>query len=115
MNTTTTTYADAIHAAADDVIRQLEDGESPPRRCPTLAAGGYYFEAVRVFFADVTADHEHGIPAGVARIALDMTPHRRRPAHEVRILLEDPTTNDAAHDLAAAVLDMIDSTADYAR
>lgn len=115
---TETNYAAAVAAIADDVLRQLEDGDAPCRRCPTLAAGGHYFEAVRVYFADVAGDHAHGIAGGVARIALDVSPTGgRRPAHEVAVYLEAPgdgTTYDA-DEIARAVLDRLDSTADYAR
>lgn len=117
-NETATTYAAAVAAIADDIIRQLDDGCAPCRRCSTLAAGGHYFEAVRVYFADVTGDHEHGIAGGVARIALDVSPTAgRRPAHEVAVYLEAPgdgTTYDA-DEIARAVLDQLDPTADYAR
>jgi hypothetical protein len=114
MTTTATTYADAVREIADDVIRQLEDGHAASRQHNFQTAAGDYLPSVRVFFADFTAEPEHGIPAGVARVALDLAPYRR-PANEVRVLLEAPTTNGAAHDIAAAVLDMIDHTADYAR
>lgn len=118
MTTTTTTYADAVAAIADDIIRQIEDGTAPVRRCSTLAAGGHYFEAVRVYYADVTGDHDHGIAGGVARIALDVLPAAgRRPAHEVAVYLQAPGdgTTYTADDIAAAVLDQLDPTADYAR
>lgn len=125
MNATTpaTSYAAAVAAIADDIVRQLDDGEAPCRRCSTLAAGGYYFEAVRVYFAEVIGDQAHGIPRGVARVALDMErTHGRRFAHEVRVYLDRPagpcghagTTQDA-EEIAAAVLDLLNPTADYAR
>lgn len=125
MTTTTpaTQYAAAVAAIADDIIRQIEDGTAPARRCPTLAAGGHYFEAVRVYFTDVIGDQAHGIPRGVARVALDVDrTHGRRYAHEVRVYFDRPagpcghagTTQDA-DEIAAAVLDLLDPTADYAR
>lgn len=115
-------YADAVREAADDVIRQLEDG-APCQRMRTLAAAGYHFEDVRVYFADVTASPARGLPAGVARVSLDVSPTRgRQPAHEVRVFLQPVPMPIAARpcakfadDIAAAVLDMIDPTADYAR
>jgi len=116
MTTTATTHAAAIREAADDIVRQLEDGQAPHRRSTTLAAGGHYFEAVRVYFADIYPTET--IPRGVARIALDVSPlNARRPAHEVAVYLESPGdgTTYLADDIAAAVLDMIDGTADYAR
>lgn len=109
-------YAAAVAAIADDIVRQIEDGTAPVRRCPTLAAGGYYFEAVRVYYADIIGDQAHGIPRGVARVALDVS-RPRRPAHEVRVCFDPPgdgTTYDA-DEIAAAVLDLLDQTADYAR
>jgi hypothetical protein len=112
---TTSTIAAVI---ADDIIRQLEDGHAPCRRCPTLAAGGYYFESCRVYFADTLPMPDHGIPAGVARIAIDTRPYRGRyPAHEVRVFLESPGdgSTEAADAIAAAVLDLLDPTADYTR
>jgi hypothetical protein len=114
---TETNYAAAVAAIADDVLRQIEDGDAPCRRCTTLAAGGYYFENVRVYFADVTGDIAAYIPRGVARVALDLSPTAgRRPAHEVAVYLEAPddTTYDAEA-IARAVLDRLDSTAAYAR
>jgi hypothetical protein len=121
--TTTTTYTDAFCEIADDVIRQLEDG-APCERVRTLAAGGYYFEAVRIFYAYLPARPEHGWPAAVARVALDVSPTGgRRPAHEVRVFwdtagfgeLDHYNANQWAADLAGAVLEMLDPTADYAR
>jgi hypothetical protein len=112
----TTPYTTAVHEIADDIIRQMDDGHAPHRRSPTLAAGGYYFESVRVFYADI-----HGtdmIPNGVARVALDVSPtNARRPAHEVRVSFDahDYDAGEAAADIAAAVLDMIDPMAAYAR
>lgn len=113
---TTTDYAAAVASIADDVIRQIEDGHAPCRRCTTLAAGGYYFETVRVYFADVGRDEAAGIPRGVVRVALDVAPYRR-PAHEVAVFLEAPGdgTTEHADNIANAVLDRLDPTADYAR
>jgi hypothetical protein len=123
MTTTTpaTDYAAAVAAIADDIIRQIEDGTAPARRCPVLTAGGYYVEAVRVYYADIVGG-PWGIPSGVARVALDVS-RPRRPAHEVRVCIEPANrTMDATAAaelaglaIAAAVLDMIDNTAEYAR
>lgn len=125
MTTTTpaTEYAAAVAAIADDVIRQLEDGDAPRRRVITQAAGGHYFEPVRIFYADLIGDQAHGIPRGVARVALDVErTNGRRYAHEVRIYFDRPAgpcghvgTAQDADEIAAAVLDRLDSTADYAR
>ena len=116
-------YAAAVAAIADDIVRQLEDGDAPARRCPVLTAGGYYVETVRVYYADVigvsivgAAGGDFAIPSGVARVALDVS-RPRRPAHEVRVCFEPPSDAGihAAADIAAAVLDLLDPTADYAR
>jgi len=112
---TETSYTAAVRRLADDVIRQMEDGDAPRRRCTTLAAGGHYFENVRVYYADLAGDQAHGIPRGVVRVALDMS-RPRRPAHEVRVCFDGMT--DTVYDadaIALAVLDMIDNTANYAR
>jgi hypothetical protein len=120
MTTTATTYADAVREIAEDVIRQMIDGEAPDRQHNYQAANGDHYPSARVFFADITANHEHGIPAGVARVSLDLAGWRW-PTHEVRVFLQPVPMPIAARacakfadDIAAAVLDMIDNTADYA-
>ncbi len=118
MSTTTpaTEYAAAVRAIADDIVRQIEDGHAPHRQYNYQAASGDHLPSVRVYFADIAAEPAHGIPAGVVRVAIDLAPYRR-PAHEVRVF-PDPTTGrraGVAADIAAAVLDMIDNTAEYAR
>ena len=116
--TTTTTYADAVRDAAEDVIRQMIDGEAPDRQHNYQAANGDHYPCVRVYFADIYASPAHGIPAGVARVVIDVSPTRgRQPAHEVRVFLDPAPVCpvDIADDLAAAVLEMLDPTADYAR
>lgn len=135
MTTTTpaTDYAAAVAAIADDIVRQLEDGDAPRRRVITQAAGGHYFEPCRIFYADIVGVSVGGsftIPAGVARIALDLdATHARNYAHEVRVCFDPPGdgrspnlarlhaayVTDMAADIAAAVLDLLDPTADYAR
>lgn len=126
MNATATQardYAAAVAAIADDIIRQIEDGTAPARRCPALTAGGYYVEAVRIHYAEIfgvsivgATGGDFTIPAGVARIALDVS-RPRRPAHEVRVCFDPPAAAGihAAADIAAAVLELLDPTADYAR
>lgn len=112
----TTTYADAVRDIAEDIVRQLEDGYAPRRRNTCVSAGGYTIEPTRTFYADVIGGQT--LPRGVARITLDTSPiNARRPAHEVSVYLDQDGTDhgEAAADIAAAVLDMIDSTADYAR
>ncbi len=112
---TETNYAAAVRRLADDVIRQMEDGDAPCRRCFTLTAGGYYVETVRTYYADLAGDQAHGIPRGIVRVALDVS-RPRRPAHEVRVCFDGMT--DTVYDadaIALVVLDMIGSTADYAR
>ncbi len=113
--TPATYYAAAVATIADDIVRQLEDG-APYVRHASLAAGGHYFEAVRVYYVDLPARCHPDIPAGVARIALDVSPsNRRRPAHEVRVCFDSPAAIaiHAADDIAHAVLDQIGSAADY--
>jgi hypothetical protein len=116
MNATATDYFSAVAAVAEDIVRQIEDGTAPARRCPVLTAGGYYVEEVRIFYADIIGGGPFQMPAGVARVALDVG-RPRRPSHEVRVCLDPPgdgTTYDADQ-IAAAVLARLDSTADYAR
>jgi len=121
--TTTTSYADAVRDAAEDVIRQMIDGEAPDRQHNYQAANGDHYPNVRVYFADICASPAHGIPAGAARVAIDVSPTRGwQPSHEVRVFLQPVPMPIAARacakfadDIAAAVLDMIDNTADYAR
>jgi hypothetical protein len=114
---TTTAYRDAVNAIADDIIRQLDDGDAPARRVTTLAAGGFYFESVRVFYADICGDASRGLPRGVCRIAIDMDAARnaspRKRAHEVQAHV-DAGSVIAADDIANAVADMIDTTQPYA-
>lgn len=114
---TTATYRDAVHAIADDIIRQLDDGHAPARRVTSLAAGGFYFESVRVFYADVCGDASRGLPRGVCRIAIDMdasrNASRHKRAHEVQVHI-DAGSVIAADDIANAVADMIDTTQPYA-
>jgi hypothetical protein len=116
--TTTDPYADVVRDAAEDVIRQMIDGGAPSRQHNYRAANGDHYPSVRVYFADIYAIPAHGIPAGVARVVIDVSPTRgRQPAHEVDVFL-DPAPAcpvDIAADLAGAVLEMLDPTADYAR
>lgn len=115
-------YAAAVAAIADDIVRQLEDGTAPARRCPALTAGGYYVEAVRIHYAEIfgvsivgATGGDFAIPSGVARIALDVS-RPRRPAHEVRVCFDPPAAAGIhAAAIAAAVLERLDPTADYAR
>ena len=128
MNATATQardYAAAVAAIADDIVRQLEDGDAPRRRVITQAAGGHYFEPCRIFYADTigisvadSGGSSFTIPAGVACIAIDLDPsHPRRHANEVRVCFDPPAAEGihAAADIAAAVLELLDQTADYAR
>lgn len=82
---------------ADDILAAVDDGGLPCRCEPRLSAGGDYFEAVRIYYCD--------IPGGVARIALDVAPvSPRNPAHEVRILLDQPAADGAVEEAAAIVV-----------
>lgn len=91
---------------ADEILRNFDDGTAASRRETRLTAGGYYIEAVRVFYCD--------FPGGVARIAADIAPiNPRRPAHEVRVFFDDPSRSSEAAAVAAAVLDTLDFSLAY--
>ena len=108
--------ADIVPEMADDVIRQMVDGTAPHRTYNAQAADGSHRPQVRIFFADLPRLYRTSIPEGVARVALDLDPVRaRRPAHEVQVYFERPAADGVAAAIAAAVLDQIDNTADYAR
>jgi len=120
MTTTTpaTDYAAAVRYAADSVLAQIEDGHAPHRQYNAHSADGQHRPSVRVFFADLPYRVHPTIPAGAVRVAVDLDPTRGRwPVHEARVFFEphDYDAGEAAADIAAAVLDMIDNTAAYAR
>ena len=117
--TETLTFLDAVQAIADDVLRQIEDNHAPHRTYTATTAAGDNWPTVRVYFADVPSRWHPLIPAGVVRVALDVAPiSPRNPAHEVRVFFENTVNGRpwlAADSIAAAVLDRIDNTAEYAR
>jgi hypothetical protein len=121
MTTTTptpaTAYAAAVRYAADSVLAQIEDGHAPHRQYNSQSADGQYRPSVRVYFCDLPYRAYPTIPAGAVRVAVDLDPTRGRwPVHEARVYFEphDYDAGQAAADIAAAVLDMIDNTAEYA-
>lgn len=119
MTTETMTYAEAVQAIADDVLRQIEDGHAPHRTHNAQSAAGDYFPVVRIYFADVPHRWHPSIPAGVVRVAFDLAPiSPLHPAHEAQVFFEQTVNAQpwrAAEAIAAAVLERIDDTADYAR
>lgn len=96
---------DAIEIAADEILRQFDDGDTAERRVPVLTAGGTYRECVRVHYADVPSID--GRPSGVARVAIDVDPTRSRPAHEVRVLFDAAGHEEYGRAVAAAVLEIL--------
>ena len=112
-----TNYTRAVRMIADDIVRQIEDDHAPSRTYSRMTAGGDVVDTVRVFFADLPHNWHPAIPAGAARVALDLDPCSRRPAHECRVMFDahDYDAGEAAADIAAAVLELIDNTAAYAR
>lgn len=91
---------------ADEILRNFDDVTYAVRRETRLTAGGYYVNAVQVFYCD--------FPGGVARIAADIAPiNPRRPAHEVRVFFDDPSRSSEAEAVAAEVLDGLDAVLTY--
>lgn len=113
-----TEYTRAVEYIAESVIQQIEDGHAPHRQYNAQCADGEHRPSVRVYFADIPyLGHLTGtVPGGAVRVAVDLAPYRR-PAHEARVFFEphDYDAGEAAADIAAAVLELIDGTADYAR
>lgn len=92
-----------VAIAADEIIRQLDDGDAATRRGIVLTAGGTYRESVRVHYADLPAIDD--MPGGVVRLAVDVDPTRGgRPAHECRVLFDRGGHEEYGQAVAAAVL-----------
>lgn len=113
-----TEYTRAVEYIAESVIQQIEDGHAPHRQYNAQCADGEHRPSVRVYFADIPYSVHPTIPGGCVRVAIDLDPIRARwPVHEARVFFEphDYDAGEAAADIAAAVLELIDGTADYAR
>lgn len=108
--------ADIVPEIAADVITAMIDGDAPHRDYSAQCADGSYRPQTRIYFAELPRLYHPSIPAGAVRVAMDLDPVRaRRPAHEVRVYFEHQAADGLAAAIAAAVLDQIDNTADYAR
>jgi hypothetical protein len=110
-------YTRAVLAIANDIIRQMDDGHAAARTYTTWCADGVYRDSARIYYADLPHRWHKMIPAGVARVAIDLDPtHASRPDHECRVCFDahDYDAGEAAADIGRAVLDLVSRGEAYA-